>query len=83
MAPQAWRATFRDAGELVISEVTPTSVTMDLVGLPESMQGPAFVVGIGGGLEAVFDASRVTGAVTLLPPPPGAGARFHATWTPR
>lgn len=83
MAPQGWRAAFRGCGELVVVEAAATCAVMDLVGLPEDMQGPAFVVGIAGGLEAVLDTCRVTGEVRVEPPPPGAGARLVATWTAR
>lgn len=83
MAPQGWRAAFRGAGELVIAGSGPGSTIMDLVGLPEEMRGPAFVIGIAGGLEAVFDTCKVTGEVRLVEPPAGVGARMHATWAAR
>jgi hypothetical protein len=83
MGPQGWRAAFREAGELVIVESGPGTMVMDLQGLPESMSREPFVVGIAGALEAVFETCHVAGAVALAPPPPGAGARMVATWTPR
>ncbi len=83
MAPQGWRAAFRDAGELAIVESGPATIVMDLQGLPEGMSREPFVAGIAGALEAIFETCKVAGAVQLAPPPPGAGARLIATWTPR
>jgi len=83
VAPQAWRATFRDAGELVLHEEGPARLVVDLTGLPAELEDPAFTVTIGTCFYAIFDACRVTGRVEQVPPPPGAGARFAVTWTAR
>jgi hypothetical protein len=83
MTPQGFRAIFRGAGELVVAESGATSTTLDLVGLPDGLRGYPFVLGIAGGLEAIFGTCKVTGEIKLVDPPPGVGARMLATWTAR
>jgi hypothetical protein len=83
MAPQGWTRAFRDAGDLAVQPDGPEALHVDLVGLPEEMQDRSYVLTIGTCLYALLDACKVAGEVQVLAPPPGSGARFRVTWTPR
>lgn len=84
MAPQGWRTTFRGAGELTVQPGGPTSLVVDLVGLPEEMRDASFVLTIGLAFHALLDACQVTGGrIEVAEPPPGIGARYQVTWAAR
>jgi len=77
--PQAWRATFRDCGELTI-HVGPGGPQIRLVGLAAQLQDRAFQLSISGSLEVIFDLSRTEGRIQLVEPSSGPEARYTVTW---
>jgi len=83
MAPQGWKRAFRGAGELTVQPEGPTTLLIDLVGLPEEMRDRSFVLTIGTCMHALFDACKVAGDIAVVEPPPGVGARYRVTWIAR
>jgi hypothetical protein len=77
-APQGWRATFRDCGEL--SVVRGEVAIVWLRGLPEPFHDRTFQVAMAGTFEALLQLSRTEGQVDLLEPSGGADAQYAMRW---
>ncbi|HTN53509.1 MAG TPA: hypothetical protein VML50_13965 [Anaeromyxobacter sp.] len=80
--PSAYRAAYRNCGEMVVTGGEPDARIVTLQGLPAPLQDHAFLVAIEGALEGVFDTCRVEGAVRLVSPI-GERVEFRASWRPR
>lgn len=82
VGPLVWRSTFRDAGRFTVTLTSPHTAMVRLVELPEAMRERPFLLSIAGALEAVFDVTGGPGTIQFVEPP-GAEARFVATWRTR
>ena len=65
IAPRAYRAAFKDCGDLRVLDVGPRSADLALVDLPPEGMDRSWLVSVAGGLEVVFDVCRVEGRVEL------------------
>jgi hypothetical protein len=82
-APRAWKATYRDCGELVVENLAPDQLRVSLSGFPEPMLRAGFRAALAGTFESTYVFCNFDGTVELEPDVPGKDPSYLVAWRRR
>jgi len=78
-AGRAYAHVTRECGEVTLEAAEEGTATLRMTGMPEGLATAAYLDGIAGAIEAIFDICRVDGSVALRDATAD-GARFVVEW---